>query len=215
MRLCHKLSTLFKGQMGTCHLRHLLQVATLSSSSCWIVGVFDVVPTSETKGYRVYGSRFVEEIGILVYQPAFELWPSVIQGSADKSHALLTCSLAVSLYHSEYCFALTKYLLIWRYSGGHFCQAYMQSWTKLARQVLIWPPSDLGIPPDHVLCFIHRLYGLAKSGVHWFTTYHKHHANRKNLNPSVHDWCFLFTIDSLSVLNSKLLDTATPIGLPY
>lgn len=52
-------------------------------------GVFDVVPSSKRKGYRIYGSRFVDKLKSVGLPTAFKKSHLVIQGLADKFHRLL------------------------------------------------------------------------------------------------------------------------------
>jgi hypothetical protein len=66
-------------------------------------------------------------------------------------------------------------------------QAYLQSVTKLARNIYATLPKELQAkyPPDTIVRMIRPLYGIAEAGVHWWATYHSHHLNELQMVTSV------------------------------
>ena len=54
-------------------------------------------------------------------------------------------------------------------------QAYLQSETYLNLTVFLKPPPELNLSDEKLLLVKKPLYGIAESGLHWFTTYHRHH----------------------------------------
>lgn len=140
-------------------------------------GVSDIVQIPETKGFRLFGSRFFDQVKNEGLPNAFGKSRLVVQVFSDKSHKLLTYAPTVLRASQR---ILPSFAAI--FSSLHnftrdVRQAYTQSETKLSITVFIQPPSSLGIPSDHVLWVLRHLYGLAESGVHWFKTYHQRHIN--------------------------------------
>ncbi|KHJ35050.1 hypothetical protein EV44_g4253 [Erysiphe necator] len=74
-------------------------------------------------------------------------------------------------------------------------QVYLQSRTVVQRYILAQLPPQLQqkFLPDTTLHVIKPLYGVAESGVHWFTTYQKHHIEKLNMVTSTYDPCLLIT----------------------
>ena len=74
-------------------------------------------------------------------------------------------------------------------------QAYPQAHSDLQRIVLAYLPDELvgKYPADTIFRVIKPLYGIAESGVHWFTTYQPHHIEKLDMSPSTYDPCLLIT----------------------
>ena len=72
-------------------------------------------------------------------------------------------------------------------------QAYLQSETAIQRPIFIRPPPELGLGHDQLLRVARPLYGIPEAGMHWFSTYHRHHVDALGMTASSYDPCLLFT----------------------
>lgn len=63
-------------------------------------------------------------------------------------------------------------------------QKYIQNNTELERNVYIFAPPEMKIPPNTVLKVVKTLYGIPESGIHWYLTHQEHHIERLGMRRS-------------------------------
>jgi hypothetical protein len=76
-------------------------------------------------------------------------------------------------------------------------QAYPQSLFELNREIFAKLPKELRdkYPRNTIIQVIRPFYGITESGIHWWSTYHKHHLEEFNIITSIYDPCLLITSD--------------------
>lgn len=62
-------------------------------------------------------------------------------------------------------------------------QAYIQSELHLERSVFLTPPPEMELSDNKGLLARKSLYGIPKSGLHWFATYHKNYKENLQNDP--------------------------------
>ncbi len=165
---------------------------------------------SEAENHRIFGARFVDTIKNEGTPNAFEKSRLVIQAFNDKLHGLLTHAPTVQRSSQRLLFALAAILPEWKVMSRDVSQAYTQSKSPLKRPIYVQPLPEFGLSDDMVLKVECPLYGIPEAGVHWFVTYQKHHIERLGMQPASHDFCLLYTPNSIAKYykNSK-----TPHGI--
>lgn len=162
-------------------------------------GVFTLVPESMANGLRIYGSRFVDQVKNEGKPSAYNKSRLVVQAYGDHNHGLLTHAPTVQRVSQRLLLiicAMDNNLTLFT---RDISQAYVQSETRTQRPIFVRPPSQLNIPRGTVLRVERPLYGIPEAGLHWFRTYHNHHKKKLALRPSIHDPCFLYTPNGMSV----------------
>ncbi len=71
-------------------------------------------------------------------------------------------------------------------------QTNVQSESLLSREIYLEPLPEMNIREESVLRAVKPLYGIPKSGLYWFETYHRHHRHNLQMTASKADLCFLF-----------------------
>jgi hypothetical protein len=74
-------------------------------------------------------------------------------------------------------------------------QAYPQLFSEFKRKIFAKLPKELrnAYPPDTIIQVIRPLYEIAKSDIHWWSIYHKHHINELGITISIYEPCLLIT----------------------
>lgn len=146
------------------------------------------------KNIRLFKSQIVREVKGKTDNPD-EKSRLVIAGHSDvdKTH-ILTQSPTIQRVSQQLLIAIaaclhTSTVLELR----DITQAYPQSQTVLQWYILAQLPSELKnkYPQGTVLHVIKPLYGVAESGVHWFTTYQKHHIENLNMVSLTYNPCLM------------------------
>ena len=160
-------------------------------------GVFEFVkydPDGVHKIIRLFKSRIVREVKGKTDNP-YEKSRLVIAGHSDVDKTqILTQSPTIQRVSQRLPIAIAACLhLSTALELRDITQAYPQSQTVLQRYILAQLPSELKnkYPPGTVLHVIKPLYGVAESGVHWFTTYQKHHIENLHMVSSTYDPCLM------------------------
>lgn len=163
---------------------------------------------------RVFGSRFVDELkraerGLrrksrLVAQNYSDEGATQIPTKAptiQRATQRLVMSLAASIED------MTPFI-------RDVTQAYVQSRSKLERDVYIKAPTELDLPPDTVLKVVKPLYGIPESGLHWYLTYVGHHIDKLNMTRATSDPCLLIRRDGTNLQGIVILqvDDSFAIG---
>ncbi|KHJ33034.1 hypothetical protein EV44_g5522 [Erysiphe necator] len=149
------------------------------------------------RGLRLFNSRMVNEIKGKATPNPYEKSRLVIQAYHDLEKSnLLTQSPTIQRASQRLILVLTPSLL----STCSLClrdisQAYVQSSTKLNREIIAKPPAEIAsqMPENSVLKILKPLYGIPEAGTHWYNTYHKHHCEKLFMKTSTYDPCLLIS----------------------
>ena len=150
-----------------------------------------MVPASEAGNFRVYGSRFVDEIKNAGQPNAYEKSRLVIQAFGYKDHGLMTYAPTTQRASQRLLLAICAMDTSLQFFTRDISQAYVQAATKVEREIFVRPPAEMNLGQQCLLRVERPLYGLPESGLHWFRTYHKHHTVVLGMTASVHDPCLL------------------------
>lgn len=147
--------------------------------------------------HRLFKARMVREVKGQHEKP-YEKSRLVIQGYNDSGkEAILTQSPTIQRASQRVITALAPSLLQigMTVQLRDVTQAYVQSKTPLARTILAHLPKELApkYPPNTIVRLVKPLYGIAEAGVHWWTTYHKHHRTELEMTTSTYDPCLLIS----------------------
>ena len=156
-------------------------------------GTFEVVPTTDADSHRTYGGRFVDEIKNAGTPHAYEKSRFVVQAFNDRNHGLLTHAPTVQRASQRICLAMCVQDPSFRFFCRDVSQAYLQSETSIQQQIYVRPPPELGLDQGHLLRVARPLYGIPEAGVHWFSTYHRHHTKNLAMTPAAYDPCLLYS----------------------
>jgi hypothetical protein len=150
-------------------------------------------------GIHIFGSRMVREIKGKTTSMPYEKSRLVIAGYNDEEkHSMLTQSPTIQRISQRIIMSLTPTLTKTHgmtLSLRDITQAYTHSETILDRLVLAKLSVELKdkYPEGTIMRVIRPLYGIAESGVHWWTTYQNHHRNLLGMMTSSFDPCLLIT----------------------
>ncbi len=161
-------------------------------------GTFSIVPASTAEGHRIFGSRFVDTVKNEGTPDAFEKSRLVVQAFNDNKHGFLTHSPTVQRSSQRLLLAVHAMDPSLQIFTRDVTQAYTQSSTRINRPIFVRAPPELGLSDDKILQINSPFYGIPEAGVHWFTTYLKHHVEKLGMTSSSHDLCLLYTTDSQS-----------------
>ena len=113
-------------------------------------------------------------------------------GSRDRDKKMLMmCSPSVNRTSTRLMLAFATGLRLDLYSRDT-SQPYVTTNSRLIREVYLILQRKVGIDPDRLCKFERLLYGLPKSGVHWFETYFTHHQDKLKIKSSEADPCLLY-----------------------
>ena len=95
--------------------------------------------------------------------------------------------------------------------------SYLQSASKLLRDVYLKPGKEFELPSNHLLKLLHPLYGLADSGDYWNETFASHMKNDLGMKSSAEDISFFFfkAKENLKGLAGTYVDDALFAGDDY
>ena len=143
------------------------------------------------KGTRVYGTRWVDCIKV-VNGKETEKSRLVAQNFKDKG-AISICTKSPTVSRMGQRIAVATAALATSHTSyvRDISQAYVQSDTKLDRLVHLRPPPEMGLQKGQILLATKPLYGIPESGLHWFTTYQRHHLDTLNMKACKSDPCVL------------------------
>jgi hypothetical protein len=68
--------------------------------------------------------------------------------------------------------------------------AFLQSDSTISRRVYMFPPPEMGLPPESLLRVVRPLYGLPEAPLHWYSTYSRYHRETLGMDVAAHDPCF-------------------------
>lgn len=169
--------------------------------------VFDVVERSTVPSKsRIYGCRFVDNVKKNGKGEEYNRSRLVAQNFRDKEALnIMTKSPTVSRLGQRIAVATATLFPEHQSYIRDVSQAYVQSETVLNRALYLKPPEEMQLPDDKLLLVKKSLYGISESGLHWFTTYHKHHRERINMEEARGDKCVLYrrstsTLDGITIL---------------
>jgi hypothetical protein len=97
-------------------------------------------------------------------------------------------------------------------------QVYSQLSFKLNREIFAKLPKELRDKylQNTIIQVIHPFYGIAKSDVHWWFTYHKHHLEKLNMVTLTYDSCMLITFNGFfSISGMQINDTLIICSLEF
>ena len=182
---------------------------------------FERYNPNEHGNIHIFNSRMVREVKGKTEKP-FEKSRLIVQGHSDEEkRSILTQSPTIQRVSQRLLAAIAPGLDVMlgiTIELRDVTQAYPQSKTLLQRDVFARLPKELvhRYPPNTIMKVILPLYGLAESGVHWWTTYHQHHQERLGMQTSTFDPCLLVsngTAESFGMVGMQTDDTlilATP-----
>ena len=156
-------------------------------------GTFEIVPANDAHGHKIYGGRFVNEIKNAETPHAYEKSRFMVQAFNDRNYGLLTHAPTVHKASQRICWAMCAQDPSFRFFYRDISQAYLQSETAIQRPIFIRPPPELGLRDGELLRVARPLYGIPEAGMHWFSTYHRHHIEALGIIASNYDPCLLFT----------------------
>ena len=167
-------------------------------------------------GVRIFGSRFIDELkrsGSGTRKKSRLVAQNYQDVDAGK---ISTKAPTVNRFSQRLLLALAPSIPKTRVFSRDITQAYVQSNTKLERQVYIKAPKEMGLPDGWVLKIMKPLYGIPESGLHWYLTYLDHHLNELNMKRTRTDPCVLVkhrdgTLDGFIVLQ---VDDSLGFGTP-
>lgn len=91
-------------------------------------------------------------------------------------------------------------------------QAYVQSESRLERQIFLRPPSEMSLPSGKVLLVLKPLYGIPESGLHWFITYSSHHIEQLGMQVTRYDPCVLYRKEKYKIYGITVLQVDDSFG---
>ena len=90
-------------------------------------------------------------------------------------------------------------------------QVYCQSRSNLNQKFYIHSPQELiillGTSANSILQVVKPLYGVPKTGNHWFATYHNHYTIKLEMTESIYDACLLYRSRPLGIIGLQTDDT--------
>lgn len=136
--------------------------------------IFIPVSIKDARGYRMYGSRFVEYVNHEGTPNAFEKSCFVAMAFNDEiefmTHAPTVLRASQRMLNSN---SASDGKL--KAKSHDINQAFTQAKMKLQRPVFIRPSQVLGYPPDFLFRAMLPIYWLSESRLHWFHTYSGFH----------------------------------------
>ena len=168
-------------------------------------GTFEVVHKSLVGNSRIFGSRFIDE---LKYVGDTEKKKSrlVAQNYADvEAASIATKAPTVQRFSQRVALSIAASLPNMKVYTRDVTQAYIQSRSRLEREVYIRAPKEMELKDGYVLRVIKPLYGIPESGLHWYLTYLAHHLDSLGMKRTRVDPCVLIkggnnSIDGLIIL---------------
>ena len=140
---------------------------------------------------RIFGSRFVDELK-KVGNGLRKKSRLVAQNYADDdATSISTKAPTIQRFSQRVALSVAASIPSLKGYVRDVTQAYIQSHTHLERDVFIKAPSELDLPPGHVLRVVKPLYGIPESGLHWYLTYLAHHLDTLGMTRSRVDPCLL------------------------
>lgn len=138
-------------------------------------GLFTVVPASEAKGLRVYGSRFVDGVKHEGKPQASEKFLLGSQAWDENDRGFLLHAPAVHCLSWRLLLALCAMDSALVFFTHDVSQAYVQSETSTQRPTYVRPPETLKLPYNKLLSVDRSLYGIFEADLHSYQTYHNLH----------------------------------------
>jgi len=156
--------------------------------------VFKIVDRSTmSKRTRVYGTRWVNTLKLQEDGTHKEKSRLFAQNFRDyQARSILAKAPTISKLGQRLAIAIAA-----MHPDGHeyvrdITQAYVQSRSKLERDVNLEPPTEIHLPEEKVLIAVKPLYGVPESGFHWFLTYKGHHVDKVHMKQCAIDKCLLY-----------------------
>lgn len=142
---------------------------------------------------HIFKSRVVREVKGKNEKP-YEKSRLVVAGCNDRDKTnILTQSPTIQRASQRLLLVLAPSLIREGYvvQLRDVTQAYPQSKTELMRVILCHLPPEIRdkYPPGTIMRVVKPLYGVAESGLHWWATYQKFHAENLDMITSAYDPC--------------------------
>ena len=161
--------------------------------------VFEIVKRSSLpSGTRIFGSRWIDTYKtvngrrvaksrlVSHYNDSGAAEISTNSPTICRaSHRTILATAAQSKEHTLYTRDIT--------------QAYVQSESKLERDIYLEPLLEMMLGKEFVLLVVKPLYGVPESGVHWFNTYQGLHLSRLDMKANRYDPCLLYSREGLNL----------------
>lgn len=175
------------------------ELADLIRRGTWKIIAYDELPDDA----NIMTGGFVITIkDTETNQPKFKA-RFVVHGNRDKDkNNLVHTSTTLKHASTRIIIALAACfgLRIW---SQDISQAYLQSASKLIRDIYLKPGKDLELNGNQLLKLLRPLYGLSDSGDYWNTTFSDHIKNDLKMKNTVSDYSFFF-----KTIRGKLLGLA-------
>ncbi len=91
-------------------------------------------------------------------------------------------------------------------------QAYIQSESKLERDVYVRAPPEMNLPPSKILKVLKPLCGIPESCLHWFVTYMNHYRMNLGMRSTRYDPCILHKRDGGKLVGMIVLKVDESFG---
>lgn len=168
--------------------------------------------SSVPEGLRIYGTRLIDAIKT-VDGKAFQKSRLVAQNYRDYAATeIATKSPTISRMWQRVLLALSASYPEYELYLRDISQAYVQSKFNLDRLVYLKPPKELGIGKEKVLLLLKPLYGIPESGLHWFVTYVEYHKEKRGMEQTRADPCFLFKREGSKLQAATVLQVDESLG---
>ena len=164
------------------------EIESLIERGTWKVVLREEIP----EGSNIINGRFVMSIkDVETNKPYFKA-RFVAQGHRDKEKSMLvhnTTTVRQSSIRILLSLAACFGFQIWTIDVNN---AYLQSASKLMRDVYLKPGKEFEIPCGHLLKLLRPLYGLADSGDYWNETFAHHIKSDLKMQSTAQDISFFF-----------------------
>ena len=188
-----------------------IEIEGLLGSGVFEFEIFDQVKHGH---FRIFKSRMVREIKGKGTESPYEKSRLVIQGyNDDEKKTILTQSPTLQRVSQRLIISLSPTL---RQRGIHLSirditQAYTQSQSSLKRVIYSHLPTEMKqqYQEGTIIRLLKPLYGIAEAGLHWFSTYFRHHREKLCMSTSTYDPCLLITDsnDQFAIVGIQTDDT--------
>lgn len=155
------------------------------------LSVFEVVDVAESKGHRLYRSKFLDKIkanGDNHSRLCAAAWN-------DQEHGLFTAAPTIRRISLRLLFAICA-AYGYELSSRDVVRAFLRSKTKLRRPIYMRAPKEMGLRKGQILKVLRPLYGMPESPIHWYKTYLDHHREELKMSQASLDPCLLYKHDA-------------------
>lgn len=170
------------------------EIEGLIKKGTWSLVLRDEIPNNA----NILGARFVLTLKDMEKeQPKFKA-RFVVQGHRDKEKSALVHESTNMRQPSIKILTAIAAIFGFNIWCTDVSQAYLQSGTKLLRDVYIKPTGEFELPPNTLLKLLRPLYGLPDAGDYWHATFARHMQNDLGMTQTFGDLALFFNTLTVS-----------------